>query len=232
MQHTIKHRKMLDECYTLCHTFDEFVNTMHVLIKNGDSTVDYEAERWASLTFDIVGKDEKGNLVLIDPKSILRELMRNYKIVDQKSVLASAVMVDAPQPVIGALCYGLTISPDEDDILYLCAIHRRNKTIATIINFATVADKELIDAAVDSYDDLIDNWKRWDLTDPKNPRNLIYALSEGRIEDALTLINNGCSVVTWRNSPINICIEMIKDPKYKDLIPGYKKIMQEILIRS
>lgn len=234
MQKTLLKRKELDECYYKCETYEDYVYTMHSLIKNGMSTPDYEAERWASMTTDLICQSENG-LIYVQPKSLLKELMHHYTIIDQKSTLASAIVTNAPITVVASLANGLTISPDKDDILYLCAVHSKGKALSAILNFANISDSILVDSAADNLDldDLLDSWRKWDLADPTNPRNLIYALSECRTKDALKLIENGCDVTVWRNSPMTICIEMIKKSrKAEDLIADYKKIMFEILQRS
>lgn len=83
----------------------------------------------------------------------------------------------------------------------------KSVTAILILNKYNIFPEHLIDMLMtDEIPDLVKSVDKWDKTDPKNPRNLVWALQKGDGELALQLVQNGCEVDIWNNYPISICV--------------------------
>ncbi len=207
---------------SLCKTKEEVIDCIRMYISKDMSTADFEATKY----------------IVFHKYFYLEYILKNFTIKDWIGLLATAIFNKAhPAAIKLILDYHLIktknlleIDPLKDDIMWLC-LDTGSLHVAVIMN--SVCDIKNIDLACSPE-------MKWNYKDPSNPRNLVYAIKQERIQDAMELINNGCEVDIWNNFNIAMCFassvlktksDLIKAlfergakvPKYVQLFVSYGK---------
>jgi hypothetical protein len=185
-----------------CATKEEFFDCLDMYITKGISTVDFELQKY--IIYEKLFAVEYLCTKYVDLIQDWKHLICTC-IISHIDVLFMVRLLDAYEKKHNDKIW---ISPSEDEILWLCLNTKYYTPLYALLHRVNMEDEwlEQIVSCKENPNLIEEKLKCWDMANPANPRNLVYAIKDGNAELAKHLIEQGCVVDVWNNYPMRMCL--------------------------
>jgi hypothetical protein len=194
-----------------CKTENERFSIIDEYISTGYSTVDFEVQKY----------------IVLNKINCIHYILEKYCPNDFIHLIVTSIISDPEINLLKVMLYYyirwnnklFVANPEIDDVLWICLDTRNISAFLYICEHGNILEKysEILNKNEDMID-TIKRFKKFDTTNPINPRNLVYALRDLNIDLALQLIEQGIEIDIWNNYPIRLCVYDFNLKKHNKLV--------------
>lgn len=194
-----------------CKTEKERFSIIDEYISSGYSTVDFEVQKY----------------IVLNKINCIHYILEKYCPHDFIHLIVTSIISDPEINLLKVMLYYyirwnnklFVANPEIDDVLWICLDTRNISAFLYICEHGNILEKysEILNKNEDMID-TIKRFKKFDTTNPVNPRNLVYALRDLNIDLALQLIQKGIEIDIWNNYPIRLCVYDSELKKHNNLV--------------